>query len=132
MTDYMEIRHFSDRVVFKDEFGDTVSFQVDEGVDGDLDNAFYMTAHNGDTNEAIDFLFTHAQFSALIKFVAGHVIPDESLDEVSDEYEVSTNEDVIEHVDEGISKFSELLDRIEAQMLSIEHKLNEERREGRS
>jgi hypothetical protein len=73
--------HFSDKVVFKDEFGDSVSFHVDEGDDGDYDNKFYMIAHDGDTNESIDFLFTREQFGALIKFMAEHVVADESLDE---------------------------------------------------
>jgi hypothetical protein len=40
-----------------------------------------MIAHDGDTNESIDFLFTREQFGALIKFMAEHVVADESLDE---------------------------------------------------
>lgn len=117
MTDFRAVAKFSDKVVLKDEYGDTVSFEVDEGEDSDFDNKFYMVVHEGDTNNVIEWLYTREQLTALIQFLVEHTVPDASLDE--DTFEVPTNDDVIKHVDEA----AEMLDRIENTLTKLENRL---------
>lgn len=112
MTDFRAVAKFSDKVVLKDEYGDTVSFEVDEGEDSDFDNKFYMVVHEGDTNNVIEWLYTREQLSALLQFLVEHTVPDASLDDDAE----------LPAVIDEFEKFSEVLDRVEDQITKLENR----------